>query len=78
MYGYLDPNIPPQKTTVCASSPTGGPSIEYVTFKGPWFSVAGSVKIWWNFRGAINPMACTFGDFVVEGITSDRKRNIQI
>ena len=76
MNGYLDPNIPPQKTTVGASSPTGGPSIEYVTFNGPWFSVAGSVKIWWNFRGAISSIACSSGDFI-EGIMSDGKRNTQ-
>jgi hypothetical protein len=46
-----------------------------VTFKRPWFSVAGSVKIWWNFRGAISAIACSSDDFVAEGIMSDVKRN---
>ena len=58
-----------------ASSPTGGPRTEYVTFKRPWFSVAGSVKIWWNFRGAISAIACSSDDFVAEGIMSDVMRN---
>jgi len=61
------PNIPPQIKIVGISSPYSRPATAYVTFKGPWVSVAGRVKSWWYLRGEMRVMACSSGDEIAGG-----------
>lgn len=68
----LVPNIPVTNNTV-GTSPSTGPVIEYVTFNRLCLSVAGKVKIWWNFRGATSSMAYSWKDCDISNIAAMRQ-----